>query len=115
VRPLFLAGGPKARPKIFILWPTLNGISIWFTAERWAYVAEERGELVGPRTEVLKTVLRPERILIGGNEELLAVREREPGKHLVVVYRELPNDGFIITAFVTRHVRSLARREQRWP
>ncbi|MHB1586923.1 MAG: hypothetical protein ACYCRH_09265 [Acidiferrobacteraceae bacterium] len=46
--------------------------------------------------------------------ELLAVREIEPGKHLVVVYRELTDDGFIMTAFVTRHMRSWARREQRW-
>ena len=92
-----------------------NGISIRLTAERWTHIAEEHGELAGLRAEVLETVLCPERILAGGNEELLAVRELEPGKHLVVVYRELTDDGFIITAFVTRRIRSLARREQRWP
>ena len=34
---------------------------------------------------------------------------------MVVVYRELKDDGFIITAFVTRRVRSLAKRKQLWP
>ncbi len=53
--------------------------------------------------------------VVGTEGELLAVRELEPGKHMVVVYRELENDGFIITAFVTRRVRSLAKRTQLWP
>lgn len=60
-------------------------------------------------------MLQPERILLGGDGELIAVRELEEGKHLVVVYREGSNDGFIITAFLTRRVRSLAKRRQVWP
>jgi len=67
------------------------------------------------RSGVLETVCRPERILEGGDGELLALREQEPGKLLVVVYRELVDDGFVITAFLTRRVRSLAKRKQRWP
>ena len=47
--------------------------------------------------------------------DLLAVRELEPGKHLVVVYREGEADGFIITAFMTRRLRQLERRRQVWP
>ena len=74
-----------------------------------------RGELAGLRAEVLETVLRPERILLGGDEELIALRELEQGKYLVVVYRERAADGFIITAFVTRRVRSLSKRRQLWP
>ena len=34
---------------------------------------------------------------------------------MVVVYRELLNDGFIITAYLTRRLRSLAKRKQLWP
>jgi len=37
------------------------------------------------------------------------------GKHLVVVYREIENDGFIITAFITSKIESLNRRNQIWP
>ena len=67
------------------------------------------------RLEILETVAEPEQILAGNQKELLAVREIEPGKYLVVVYRELNFDGFIITAFVTRRVQSLRRRKQVWP
>jgi len=42
-------------------------------------------------------------------------REINEGKHLVVVYRESGNDGFIITAFLTRKLSSLERRKQIWP
>ena len=36
-------------------------------------------------------------------------------KHLVVVYRELENDGFIITAFLMSKIKALNRRTQLWP
>ncbi|MDH5641309.1 MAG: hypothetical protein OEY28_08440, partial [Nitrospira sp.] len=69
----------------------------------------------GLRSEVVETVLHPDRILLGGDGELLAVREVEIGKHLVVVYRERGEDGFIITAFLTRRIRTLEKRRQLWP
>ena len=92
-----------------------NGIPIRLTDDRWAHITEEHGELAGLRSEVLETVSRPVRILEGGDGEMLALRELEPGKFMVVVYRELAEDGFVITAFLTRRVRSLARRKQLWP
>ncbi len=92
-----------------------NGTTIRLTDERWVHIAEEHGELASLCTEVLDTVSRPERVLAGGEGELLAVREIEPGKHMVVVYRELGDDGFIITAFLTRRIRSLVKRKQLWP
>ncbi|MGE0468105.1 MAG: hypothetical protein AB7L09_18310 [Nitrospira sp.] len=64
---------------------------------------------------MLETVSSPARILVGSDGELLAVREIEQGKHLVVVYREQSEDGFIITAFLTRRIRSLEKRRQVWP
>lgn len=67
------------------------------------------------RQEVLDTVSQPERILAGEAGELLAVRKVEVDKWLAVVYRELNNDGFIITAFLTRRINSLNRRRQIWP
>ena len=67
------------------------------------------------RLEILETVAEPKQILAGNQNELLAVREIELGKYIVVVYRELNRDGFIITAFVTRRVQSLWRRKQVWP
>ncbi len=69
----------------------------------------------GWQDEVLETVFQPERTLAGSDGECLAVRQVEPGKWLVVVYRELIDDGFVITAFLTRRIRSLERRAQLWP
>ncbi len=92
-----------------------NGVPIRLTDERWAHITEEHNELAGMRLDVLETVTQPSRILAGGEGALLAVREVEVGKYLVVVYRELVDDGFIITAFLTRKVNSLNRRQQLWP
>ena len=92
-----------------------NGISIRLTEERWTHIADEHGELAGLRLEVLKAVEEPQRIVAGGGGELLAVREFDLGKYIVVVYREQENDGFIITAFLTRRIGSLERRKQVWP
>ncbi len=92
-----------------------NGVSIRLTDERWAHITEAHCELAGLRTEVMETVLRPERVLFGGDGELIAIRELQQAKHIVVVYREVATDGFIITAFLTRRARSLAKRRQLWP
>ena len=92
-----------------------QGILIRLTAERWSHITEEHCELAGMKLEVLETIANPTRIFMGFEEELLAIRELEKGKFLVVVYRESGEDGFIITAFLTRRIRSLERRIQRWP
>ena len=92
-----------------------NGISIRLTDERWTHITEEHCELAGMRLETLETVVNPSKILEGGDGELLAVREIEKNKFLVVVYRELIGDSFIITAFLTRREQYLNRRKQVWP
>ena len=76
-----------------------NGVPIRLPDERWVHITEEHCELAGLRLEVLETVANPSRVLAGGKGELLAVREISSAKYLVVVYRELENDGFIITEF----------------
>ncbi|HEV7798711.1 MAG TPA: hypothetical protein VGO73_11175 [Pyrinomonadaceae bacterium] len=92
-----------------------NGVGIRLTDERWAHIREEHGEISKLQAEVLKAIRDPLRIVEGNAGELLAVRELEVGNYLVVVYREVPHDGFVITAFVTRRIRSLERRKQLWP
>ena len=94
---------------------SVRGIPIRLTDERWAHITEEHAELAGLRLEVVETVASPERVLTGAAGELLAVRELDAGKWLVVVYRESNADGFVITAFLTRRFRSLARRIHVWP
>jgi len=92
-----------------------NGVPIRLTDERWVHITDEHGELASLRLEIVETVANPTWIFTGNQGELLAVREIEPGKYLVVVYRESQNDGFIITAFLTRRLRALQRRQRLWP
>lgn len=92
-----------------------NGVPIRLTDERWAHITEEHCELAGRRGEVLETIADPTRVMEGREGELLAIKEVEPGKFLVVVFRELTDDGFIITSFLTRRISALDRRKQLWP
>ena len=92
-----------------------NGVAIRLTEARWKHIIDGHGELSEMRSQVLEAVSQPERILAGNLGELMALREVEAGKWMVVVYRELENDGFIITAFLTRRIRSLSKRKQLWP
>jgi hypothetical protein len=92
-----------------------NEVPIRLTDERWTHIVEEHCELAGLRLEVLETVANPSRIIEGMQGELLAVQKIHMDKHLVVVYREFENDGFIITACITSKTKSLNRRDQLWP
>jgi hypothetical protein len=92
-----------------------NGITIRLPEERWEHIVTGHSELVDLQQAVLAAVAEPERVLAGNAGELLAVREIEPGKWLVVIYRELADDGFIITALFTRRIQWLEKREQKWP
>ena len=92
-----------------------NSIPIRLTDERWAHITEEHCELAGLRLEVLETISEPERILAGGEGEQLAIRPLGMDKWLVIVYRELKGDGFVITAFMTSKIHILNKRRQLWP
>ncbi len=92
-----------------------NSITIRLTDERWAHITEEHCELAGMRLEVLETVAMPSHIFSGNNGEFLAVREIKEGRNLIVVYRELNKDGFIITAFISSKRRMFHNRRQIWP
>ncbi len=93
-----------------------TGVPIRLPDERWEHIVEEHAELAGMRDEVLRAIEEAERVLLGKAGELFAVRTVELGKALVVVYREMsPQDGFVITAFLTRQLAKLERRKQLWP
>jgi hypothetical protein len=84
--------------------------------ERWFHITEEHSEMAGYYFDVLETVEDPEAIYKGRSGECIAVREVDRGKHIVVVYKELnQEDGFIITAFLTRRMKQLERRQRIWP
>ena len=92
-----------------------NGKLIRLTSERWSHITEEHCELAGMKIEILETLANPDKILSGNEGELLAIREVFSGKFLVAIYREIDEDGFVITAFLTRKTRSFETRRQQWP
>ena len=94
---------------------SVNGTLIRLTAERWAHILGEHPELTELKSDVLESVSNPDRVVTGNADEILAIKEHEPGKWLVVVYKELNCDGFIITAFSTSKTAWLSRKRQLWP
>jgi hypothetical protein len=92
-----------------------NNIGIRLTPERWTHISEEHNELSGYYHEVLEAVQYPAEIFEGKNGELIAVKEIDNGKYLLVVYKELNNnDGFIITAFFSKQITKIRKRERIW-
>src|SRR6266571_245173 len=91
---------------------------IRLNSERWMHIEKRHPNLQGWRARVLETVETPEFVILGRHSEFLAVR---PYSHLgktrflVVVYREMGEDGFIITAVLISDVRSLKKRGVVWP
>jgi hypothetical protein len=93
-----------------------NGVPIRLTEERWLHITEEHSEMAGYYFEVLDTVQDPKAIYEGKAGELLAVKEVEPGKYMVAIYKEMDKmDGFVITAFLTRRIKQIERRAKLWP
>jgi hypothetical protein len=93
-----------------------NGIPIRLSQERWEHIITRHGRLNDKKDLLLETVTYPDRIIEGNDNALMAIRQLEPGKVLVVVYKETSNtDGFIVTAFPTRRLNSLTKRKQLWP
>lgn len=92
-----------------------NNIPIRLPTARWVHITEEHAELAGYYFDVLETVADPDTIYEGKTGECLAVRKIEDEKDLVVVYREVSDeDGFVITAFLTKRKRQLERRRKIW-
>jgi hypothetical protein len=86
--------------------------SIWrgkILAEHQEFAADNRY-----LNEVQNTIEDPEFIMEGWSGERLALRWCEIApkgpKHLCVVYRELEDDGFVITAFFISRFEKLTRR-----
>ena len=92
-----------------------NNVPVRLTSERWAHIIEEHCELAGLREDVLETISEPLMIVKGNRGEKLAVKKVGNEKYLVAVYREMHDDGFIITAFLTKRYQSLTKRKQLWP
>ena len=79
------------------------------------HIVSHHNEMAAYYFEVLEIVAGPERIFEGNEGELIAVKEHSPGKYFVVIYMEINGeDGFVITAFLTRRIKQIERRRMLW-
>ena len=91
-----------------------NGVPLRLTEERWEHIVLMHPGLADQKRQVLKTVKNPDYVLQGYAEELLAVRGPSQRTYLVVVYKQIADDGFIITAFETTDVAWLFKKKTLW-
>ena len=91
-----------------------NGIVIRLTEERWKHICMMHPSLANKQSKVLNFIKNPDYILKGGARELLAVSALPKRGYIVVVYKELFSDGFIITAFETTDKLWLFKKEIVW-
>lgn len=91
-----------------------SGLTIRLTEERWQHITEGHPELVHLQTEIIQTIEDPDKILEGNDGELLAIKMLSDNKHLVTIYKEVQEDGFVITAYLTKRINSLNKRKEVW-
>ncbi len=95
-----------------------NGITIRLTAERWSHIVEAHDYMAGNQDLVFETIEKPDCIIQGGKDELLAIRKYQKTsiseKSMVVIYKETVKNGFIITAFMTSKPEKIVKRGVLW-
>ncbi len=80
--------------------PSIEGVPIRLTAERWFHIVENHDDLAGYYYEVLETIESPDMVLRGHRGSLIAARGYGRRRYLMVVYRQISiDDGFVITAY----------------
>lgn len=91
-----------------------NGILIRLTEERWKHIVLMHPSLADKQRHVLAIVKNPDYIFRGKGGELLAVSTLPKQVYLVVIYKEVTSDGFIITAYETTDASWLFKKELIW-
>jgi hypothetical protein len=91
-----------------------SGLTIRLTEERWQHITAGHPELFCLQAEIVQTIENPDKILKGNDGELLAIKIIKDNKYLVTIYKEEQEDGFVITAYLTRRINSLNKRKEVW-
>ena len=89
-----------------------NNVKIRLTTERWFHIIESHDYMSGLSELVLETINDPEEIVLGDEEEFIALK-RFNNKYMIVIYREVNDeDGFVITSFLTSEIERV-RKDRR--
>lgn len=93
-------------------------VPIRLTYKQWVHIVESHDYMSGCLDVVIETISEPDCIVRGWTDELIALRDYErtviSKKTVVVVYKELDRDGFVITAFMTSRPDHILRRGVIW-
>lgn len=97
--------------------PSVSGIPIRLTAERFSHIERRHPEMAGQEARILETVSIPDYIQEGDSGTLIAVKHYSKTplteKFCAVVYKEInKEDGFIVTAYFT--TKPAERRKITW-
>ena len=92
---------------------SVNKKKIRLTTERWFHISQNHPEIAGDAFTVLEVVDDPDWVLEGLKDESLAVK-KVGRKYFVTVYKEEKKDGFVLTAFITKHKKWLFKRKVIW-
>jgi len=96
---------------------SVHGVRIRLTFKQFWHITMKRPYLYRHPEKIFETIKNPDTVLKGWTDELLAVkyyRDLLGGKYLVVVYRQVGREGFVVTAFPTSKKEWLERREIIW-
>ncbi|MFP5040426.1 hypothetical protein [Parasediminibacterium sp. JCM 36343] len=93
---------------------SISGKTIRLPDERWVHIVKGHPEMARYLHDVLLTVAVPDMIVEGGAGELLAAAYQRSDKVLVVVYKEIETEGFILTAYFTKKMKALLKRNILW-
>ena len=95
-----------------------TGGKIRLSDERWSHITESHDYMAGNRDLVSETLEEPDVIVNGDDGALIAIKhylKTSIGeKNMVVVYKDMRDDGFVITAFMTSKPDKITRKGVIW-
>lgn len=95
-----------------------NGKEIRLTAERWSHIVESHDYMAGNQDMVFETLEGPDMIISGGKGEFIAIKYYNKTsiseKYVIVIYKEMENEGFVITSFMTSKPEKIIKKGVIW-
>ena len=95
-----------------------NGKEIRLTAERWTHIVEAHDYMAGNQDLVFETIEAPDIIVKGERDEMIALKRYAKtsisSKTVVVIYKEIKEGGFVITAFMTSRPEKIQKKGMIW-
>jgi hypothetical protein len=103
---------------ILVTVDSYSKVPIRITYQQWAHVIENHDYMAGCLEFVLETLGEPDFIVNGWERELIALKAypKTPisKKSVAVIFKELENEGFMITAFMTSKPEKILKRGILW-